>query len=167
MIHSARPTVSLAANIVFCCFVLLDLKSGDGRTDGQHVRKQWSLPDVTVGWPSGSIQNRLLQRWPKPGLWSCWTNCRRGATEYSFSLFISSQVFISFWNRNCEVIGIVENIGIQDLKVTHQAPYKLFRFSAVECFCFSVTNGRTDKQAPCVKIMTTHAAGAFWGQLWV
>ena len=28
MIHSARPTV---ANIVFCCFVLLDLKSGDGR----------------------------------------------------------------------------------------------------------------------------------------
>ena len=32
MIHSARPTVTPVANIVFCCFVLLDLKSGDGRT---------------------------------------------------------------------------------------------------------------------------------------
>ena len=39
MIHSARPTVTPVANIVFFCFVLLDLKSGDvltyayGRTD--------------------------------------------------------------------------------------------------------------------------------------
>ena len=32
MIHSARPTVSPVANIVFCCFVFLDLKRGDGRT---------------------------------------------------------------------------------------------------------------------------------------
>ena len=30
------------ANIVLCCFVCLDLKSGDVRTYGQHVRKQWS-----------------------------------------------------------------------------------------------------------------------------
>ena len=55
MIHSARPTVSPAATIVFC-FGLLYLKSGDGRTDGQLVRKQLSLPAVTLGWPSGSIQ---------------------------------------------------------------------------------------------------------------
>ena len=33
MIHSARPTVSPVATIFICCFVLLDLKSGDGRTD--------------------------------------------------------------------------------------------------------------------------------------
>ena len=33
MIHSARPIVTPVANIVFCCFVFLDLKSGDGRTD--------------------------------------------------------------------------------------------------------------------------------------
>ena len=32
MIHSARPTVTPVENIVFHCFVLLDLKSGDGRT---------------------------------------------------------------------------------------------------------------------------------------
>ena len=32
MIHSARPTVSPVANIVFCCFVLLNLKSGDRQT---------------------------------------------------------------------------------------------------------------------------------------
>ena len=31
MIHSARPSVSPEANVVV--FVLLDLKSGDGRTD--------------------------------------------------------------------------------------------------------------------------------------
>ena len=33
MIHSARPTVSPVETIIFCCFVLLDLKSGDGRVD--------------------------------------------------------------------------------------------------------------------------------------
>ena len=33
MIHSARPIVTLVANIIFCYFVLVDLKSGDGRTD--------------------------------------------------------------------------------------------------------------------------------------
>ena len=33
MIHSARPIV--IASIVFCCFVFLDLKSGDRRTDGR------------------------------------------------------------------------------------------------------------------------------------
>ena len=31
MIHSARPVVMPVANIVFCFFVFLDLKSGDGR----------------------------------------------------------------------------------------------------------------------------------------
>ena len=31
--------VSPIATIIFCCLVLLDLKSGDGRTDGQHVQK--------------------------------------------------------------------------------------------------------------------------------
>ena len=35
MIHSARPIVTPVANIVFCCFVLLDLKSGNGRADGR------------------------------------------------------------------------------------------------------------------------------------
>ena len=48
MIHSARPTVSSVATIVFCCFVFLDLKSGDRRTYGQHVRKQWSLRDCRL-----------------------------------------------------------------------------------------------------------------------
>ena len=55
MIHSARPIVTPVANVVFGCFVFLDLKSGDGRTYGQHVRKQLSVPAVTFGWPSGSI----------------------------------------------------------------------------------------------------------------
>ena len=40
MIHSARPMVTPVTNIVFCCFVFLYLKCGDGWTDGQHVRKQ-------------------------------------------------------------------------------------------------------------------------------
>ena len=58
MIHSAKPTVSPVANIVFCLFCLLDFKKWgrtDGRTNGRHVQKQWSLPAVTVGRPSGSI----------------------------------------------------------------------------------------------------------------
>ena len=54
MIHSARPIVTPVVNIVFCCFVFLDLKGGDVRTYGQHVRKQLFLPAVTLGWPSGS-----------------------------------------------------------------------------------------------------------------
>ena len=54
MIHSARSIVTPVANIVFCCFVFLE--SGDGRTDGQHVQTQWSLPAVTLAWPSGSIE---------------------------------------------------------------------------------------------------------------
>ena len=33
MIHSARPIVTPVANIVFCCFVFLDFKSGDGGKD--------------------------------------------------------------------------------------------------------------------------------------
>ena len=32
MIHLARPTVTPVATIIFCCFVLLDLKSERGRT---------------------------------------------------------------------------------------------------------------------------------------
>ena len=35
MIHSDRPIVTPVANSVFCCFVFLDLKSGDGWTDGR------------------------------------------------------------------------------------------------------------------------------------
>ena len=38
LIHSARPMVTPVANIVFCCFVFLDLKSGGGWTDGQHAK---------------------------------------------------------------------------------------------------------------------------------
>ena len=33
MIHSARPIVTPVANIVFCCFASLELKSEDGRTE--------------------------------------------------------------------------------------------------------------------------------------
>ena len=36
MIHAARSKVTLVANIVFCYFVFLDLKSGDGRTDNMY-----------------------------------------------------------------------------------------------------------------------------------
>ena len=51
MIHSARPTASPVVEISFV------LKSGDGRTNGRHVKKQFSLPAVTVGrQPRGSIQ---------------------------------------------------------------------------------------------------------------
>ena len=56
MIYSARLTVSPVVNIVFTwiCFVLLDFEKRE-RTGRQYVWKQLSLPAVTVGWPSGSI----------------------------------------------------------------------------------------------------------------
>ena len=49
MIHSARPTVSPVATIVFCCFVLLDLKSGDGRTDNMCRNNYHYQPGLWVG----------------------------------------------------------------------------------------------------------------------
>ena len=40
MIHSARPLVTP----VVCCFVFLDLKSGDGRTDGRTTCAKSMIP---------------------------------------------------------------------------------------------------------------------------
>ena len=55
MIHSARPIVTPVANIGCFCFVFLDLKSGDGRTDVRTTCAKTMIPDfVTSGWPSGS-----------------------------------------------------------------------------------------------------------------
>ena len=63
-----------AANIAFCCFVFLDIKSGDGRTDGwtygQHVWKQWYLPVVTLGWLSGSNWIEIENAHPGPQIGS-------------------------------------------------------------------------------------------------
>ena len=73
MIHSARPTVSpVANNIVFDWNLFCFVKSGDVRTDGKDVRKQWSLPAVTVGRPSGSIFECVSKREVFSGifLWS-------------------------------------------------------------------------------------------------
>ena len=42
LIHSARPIVTPVANIV--CFVFLDLKSGDGRTDGRPICAKTIIP---------------------------------------------------------------------------------------------------------------------------
>ena len=44
--------------VLFC----KTLKCGDVRTYGQHVRKQWSLPAVTVGRPSGSRLKQLVKK---------------------------------------------------------------------------------------------------------
>ena len=47
MIHSARPNiVTPVANIVFCCCVFLDLKSGDGRT---YVRTTCAKKMIPTG----------------------------------------------------------------------------------------------------------------------
>ena len=45
--------------------------------DGRHVRKQWSLPAVTLGWPSGSTRLSMTQSAsstvpPKPNIISIW-----------------------------------------------------------------------------------------------
>ena len=50
MIHSARFTVTPVLNIVFCYFVLLDLKSGDERTTCAKIRV------ITTGRDCGSAE---------------------------------------------------------------------------------------------------------------
>ena len=55
MIHSARPIVTLVANIVFCCIDFLDLKSGDKRkyvrvrTDNMCENNDPNRPRLWVG----------------------------------------------------------------------------------------------------------------------
>ena len=49
LIHSARPIVTPVANIVFCCFVFLDLKSGDGRTDNMCEHNDPYRPWLWIG----------------------------------------------------------------------------------------------------------------------
>ena len=49
MIHSARPTVSPVATTIICRFVLLDLKSGDGRTICAKIM-------ITTGRDCGSVE---------------------------------------------------------------------------------------------------------------
>ena len=49
MIHSARPIVSPVANFVFCRFVFLDLKSGDGQTDNMCENNDPYRPWLWVG----------------------------------------------------------------------------------------------------------------------
>ena len=50
MIHSASPIVTPVANIVFRCFVFLDLKSGDGLTYEQtNWRTTCAKTMITIG----------------------------------------------------------------------------------------------------------------------
>ena len=69
MIHSARPIVTTVANIVFCCFVFLDLKSGEGRVRTDNMcENNDPYPAVTVGWPSGSTSwhdEQMSRKWSK------------------------------------------------------------------------------------------------------
>ena len=72
MIRSATPIVAPVANIVFCCFVFLDLKSGDGRTDGRTTCVKTMIPtghdfrlvewikNVTSPWSKFKQMSRIL-----------------------------------------------------------------------------------------------------------
>ena len=60
MIHSARPIVTPVANIVFCCFVFLDMKSGDGRTDNMWENNYPYQPWLWVGRVDQKAGNKLL-----------------------------------------------------------------------------------------------------------
>ena len=55
IIDPLGQTHSLASSEHCFDFVLFLLNFEKyGRTGGRHVRKQWSLPAMTLGWPSGS-----------------------------------------------------------------------------------------------------------------
>ena len=70
MIHSAKPIVTPVGNIFCCCFVLLDLKSGDGRTDNMCENNDSYRPELWVGQvdqfsfsSNMSIKSKFLSRW--------------------------------------------------------------------------------------------------------
>ena len=56
MNHSARPTVPPGATIIFCCFVLLDLKSGDGTDVRTNVRTTCAKIIITTGRDCGPAE---------------------------------------------------------------------------------------------------------------
>ena len=62
MIHLARPIVTPVANIVFCCFVFLDLASGDGHISmyGQQPPWLWVGRVVQFATFYGSIQAKTF-----------------------------------------------------------------------------------------------------------
>ena len=62
--------------VLFCQI----LKNVDGRTDGQHMRKQLSLPAVPVGRPSGSKCIHIRTVWKRPSCWRKWWPKRRPRT---------------------------------------------------------------------------------------
>ena len=65
MIHWVIPIVTPVANIVFCCYVFLDLKSGDGRTDRRTTCAKTMIPTGRdfglVEW----INNFVICKWFK------------------------------------------------------------------------------------------------------
>ena len=129
MSHSSRPTDSPVANIVFTlfCFARFWKVGTDGRKNGQHVQKQWSLP-ATVGWPSGStfcsrlVDNNYLSgrstETPKnspnkecgiisglgiSSLWKSWEIIYRKIKKKIWTLSYLgwwSDIVTNFWNRN-------------------------------------------------------------------
>ena len=80
MIHSDRPIV---ANIVFCCFVFLDLKSGDGRTT-------WAKTMIPTGRDFGLVEwiNKLGKKLVQVSLESS-----------NYYLFENFSVFSDVWNN--------------------------------------------------------------------
>ena len=128
MIHLARPIVTPVANIVFYCFVFLDLKNEDGwtcrrtdmQTDVQHVQKQLSIPTVTVGWPGGSNQywpglcaDQICHWWPLACFLVAVTlmnkDCQKGWTQKNLCLREARYFGLAEWiNSFCLCFGWME-----------------------------------------------------------
>ena len=91
MIHSARPTLSPVANIVFALFCFARFwKVG---TDGRHVQKQWSLLAVTAGQQSGSKMSSS-QRIVRGSFCSMTRKKERKKKKYfQFFLYVAAAMF--------------------------------------------------------------------------
>ena len=115
MIHSARPTVSP----VFTWNLLYFEKWG--RTDGQHVQKQWSLPAVTVGRPRGSIE--------RPHATTATYFKHANLSQVCLFKF---EVYVNFWEgivqRNLDfwIFGI---FGFLEMKIYSAKPNCTYSFS--------------------------------------
>ena len=94
MIHSARPTVSPVATIVFCCFVLLDLKSTgrtDVRTDNMCGNSDHYRTCLWVGRvDQKTISRRFFTSCDKQNFWSTRPIQNHASIDYYFHICHSS-----------------------------------------------------------------------------
>ena len=83
MIHSARPIGTPVANIAFCCFVFLDLKSGN------VLVRTCAKTMIITGRDSG------LAEWINNTVQNYWLECKNDCVDHSWLGYLAIEMFSS------------------------------------------------------------------------